>query len=116
MNQLEKFSNEFKAWRKNRRHLRYPEHFWDEIRKLANEWPIEEIAATCEINLSYMKYKLLKGPKPKSLTFAKVQIATFQSQVAIEFVDCNSRPMTVRFQADHEQLACIIQSLSRQRS
>lgn len=109
MTDLDTLAQKLKEWRGNRRHYRYPKAFWDEIRELAKSLPIPSIAKACNISPHYLRSKLLD---PQPLTFTKVQIASSPSQVAIEFVDSNSHAMTVRFQADHEQLIRIITSLS----
>jgi hypothetical protein len=109
MTDLETLAQKLKEWRGNRRHYRYPKAFWDEIRVLAKHLPIPAIAKACNISPYYLRSKLLDS---QPLTFAKVQVSSTPSQVAIEFVNSNAHAMTVRFQADHEQLIRIITSLS----
>lgn len=109
MTDLETFAQKLKEWRGNRRYYRYPKVFWDEIRVLAKHLPITSIAKACNINPYYLRSKLID---PQPLMFTQVQVTSVPSQVAIEFVNSNSHAMTVRFQADHEQLIRIITSLS----
>jgi hypothetical protein len=110
MNELEIFANQFKEWRGNRQHIQYPKSFWDKARELSKHFSIVSIAKACGINPNYLRYKLPAKPKP--LSFTQVQVASSQSQVAIEFINSNSCTMTVRFQADHMQLTQMLLSLS----
>jgi hypothetical protein len=107
---LESLASKFKEWRGDRRHYRYPKSFWDEVRELAKREPISAIAEACGITPHYLKNKILK--EPRAVTFAQVQMTSLPSQAVIEFADGSSRPMTIRFQADHEQLVSMIRSLS----
>ena len=111
MNELEIFANQFKAWKGNRRHVQYPKLFWDKIRELTKSFSIDSIAQACEVSAKYLGYKIPK--EPTNLTFTQVQVASIPSQVVIEFVNHNSCPMTIRFQANHEQLTDMILALSK---
>jgi hypothetical protein len=110
MSDLETFANKFKAWRGDRRYRQYPEHFWDEIRNLVKHYPVAVIAQAININPSYLKFKL--GAGKKRLKLIPLQITSAPFQASIEFTNHNCRPITVRFQANHEQLVNMILSLS----
>jgi hypothetical protein len=118
MTDLEILADKFKKWRGSRRRAHYPESFWDEIRKLAEHHSISSIAESCAINPCYLRQKLLKNSK--QMTFAHVQLVLpppqVASQVAIELSESNRCLITVRFQADYEQLTRIILSLSERAS
>lgn len=109
MHDLQVISAKFKEWRGNRRYHRYPKHFWDEIQKLSQYYSIPAIANAFGINVQYLRKKILNA---QELTFAPLKVASMPSTISIEFIDRNSREMTVRFQADFDQLIHIIQSLS----
>ena len=110
MSDLNTFANKFNEWRGNRRYYRYPEQFWDEIRQLTKHYSIIDIAKALNISRQYLRSKLQNESKP--LTFAPVVVTSFPSSVSIEFTDSACRAMTVRFEASHEQLVNMIQSLS----
>jgi len=110
MENIETFALKFKSWRGNRRYYRYPKHFWDEIQQLATLYPPSTIARTLNINLPYLRQKLSKSPG--KLTFAPLKITSSLVPASIEFVDRHSQVMTIRFQADFEQLTHMILSLS----
>jgi hypothetical protein len=110
MSDLETFSNKFKAWRGNRRHYKYPKHFWDEIRILAKHYPITAISQAINVNPSYLKLKL--GIRKKQFTFVPLEVTSIPLQASIEFTNHGCHPVTVRFQASHEQLVNMILSLS----
>lgn len=110
MTDLEIAANKFKEWRGDRRHYRYPKHFWDQIRDFANHYPLPVIASSYDINVGYLRHKISKNTD--SITFAPLNITSSQSSVSIEFADRNSQAMTVRLQASHDELIRIILSLS----
>ncbi len=111
MEDLEIFAVKFKEWRGGRRYLRYPTHFWEEIRDLIHHYDIEVVAQAIGVNPSYLRYKFRKRKQSKSITFAPIQVTLFPCTASIEFTDKNARPMTVRFQTDANQLIQMIDSL-----
>ena len=110
MSDLDTFANKFRKWRGDRRYCKYPKYFWDEIRQLASHYPILAIAQALNISPQYIKIRLKK--ESGQLTFAPLKVVSFPAPVSIEFTDSSSRPMTVRFEASHEQLVNMILSLS----
>lgn len=114
MSDLEILAKKFKEWRGDRRYYRYSKHFWDEIKQLAKHHPTSAIAEAFGINHQYLQKKL--GQDSQSLTFASVTVTSCIHPISIEFIDQNSRLMTIRFQADSEQLIHMIQSLSGKKS
>lgn len=113
MSDLEAFANKFKAWRGDRRHCQYPKHFWDKIRSLARHYSIPIIAQAINVNPSYLKLKLVA--RKKRLTLIPLEVTSLPLQASIEFTNHRSHSMTVRFQANHEQLVNMILSLSGDR-
>lgn len=111
MEDLEVFAVKFKEWRGDRRYLRYPAHFWEEIKHLIHHYDVEVVAKTIGVNSSYLRHKFHKKKQSKSITFAPVQVTSFPCTASIEFIDKNARPMTVRFQTDANQLTQMIDSL-----
>jgi hypothetical protein len=101
-------AQKFKEWRGNRRYYRYPTHLWDHIQRLADHHSIPVIAKAFGINAQYLRKKLDKNSK--SITFTPVTVIS--PPVSIEFFDRHSRLITIRFQANSEQLIYMIQSLS----
>ena len=112
MKDLEKSAQEFRAWRGERSHRHYPKRFWDEIKKFTKKYPLDVIASTYNINFHYLQQKFPK--KPKSIAFTSVEIVSFPAPVSIEFTNPNSSTMTVRFQANHNEIVDIIQSFTGQ--
>jgi hypothetical protein len=110
MDNLEALANQFKEWRKSRRHHRYPKQFWEEILQLAEYYPICVIAKALNINASYLRQRLRQNQI--KLSFAPVTV-TMPSVVSIEFTNQNSCFMSVRFQATHGELVNMILSLAR---
>lgn len=110
MPDLEVLAKKFKEWRGDRRHYRYPQHFWDDIGLLVKHYPLPVIAKAFGINYQYLRKKF--DNDSESLTFVPVTVTSSTSPVSIEFVDRNSCLMTIRFQANSEQLIHMIQSLS----
>lgn len=107
MTDLEAAANKFKEWRGDRRHLRYPKHFWDQIKEFAKQYQLPLIASAYGINIGYLRQKISNN---ESINFATVDIIS--TPVSIEFIDCHSQPMIVRLQANHDQVIQIILSLS----
>jgi hypothetical protein len=106
---LESLAQNFKAWRGDRPHRSYPKQFWEDIRTLSKQHSISEIAKALGINVAFLRQKI----KKKSIEFAPVELKTFYSITSIDFfTNLSDRPMTVRFQSDHEQLASLILALS----
>lgn len=106
---LETLAQNFKAWRGNNHHLAYPKQFWKDIIFLSKSHSISDIAQALGINEAFLRQKL----KKKSHKFAPVHLKTFYSIASLDFFTAlNERAMTVRFQADHEQLVHLIATLS----
>jgi hypothetical protein len=109
MTDLESLSIRFKEWKGNQHHVRYPKSLWIEIEQLSKHYPIKTIGQACGINPYYLRSRIFH--RQKSLEFAEVQLVSAPSQASIEFADNNSRPITIRFQADQSQLVQMIRSL-----
>lgn len=112
MQDLETFASQFKEWRGNKYHRRYPKSFWEQIRQFAKNYSLAVIAQMLGISLPYLRLKLQQNSK--SLKFATLNVSSCALPISIEFIDRNSCPMTVRCQVNQEQLAAMILSLSRQ--
>lgn len=112
MDNLEAFADKFKQWRGNRRYLRYPPHFWEEIQSFIDQYDIERVAKAIHVNSSYLRHKIRKNKQSQSITFAPLQVISLPQAASIEFIDKNSKPLILRFQADCNQLIQIIHSLS----
>jgi hypothetical protein len=102
MSDSEAIALEFKKWKGNLTHCRYPQHLWEEIYQLKDRYPLEAIAAALGTTPCYLKRKFSKWKKP--VTFASVQVTS--SPVRIEF-----RQMT--FHASEHQIPSLIQELIR---
>jgi hypothetical protein len=110
---LDTLAQNFKAWRGSSRHRAYPKQFWEDINLLSQHHSISDIAKALDINEVFLRQKM----KKKAFKFAPVQLKSFYSIVALDFfTDYSDRAMTVRFQADHEQLVNLIASLSKLKS
>lgn len=107
---LESLANQFKSWRRNRTHVKYPQSFWNEICKLAESVPTPTIAEALGINPNYLKSKIGK-PVQQPMAFTPVKIS-YQTSSSIEFQAKNNKTVTIKFQASTEELARLIQSLS----
>jgi hypothetical protein len=112
MEDLEIFAAKFKEWRGDRRHRRFPSHFWEEIQRFIHHYDIEIVAKTIGVDLSYLQHKFRKDKQSKSITFTPLQVTSFPCAASIEFIDKNAKPMTIHFQADLSQLILMIHSLS----
>lgn len=106
---LDTLAQNFKAWRGSCRHRAYPKQFWEDINLLSKDYAISDIAKALGINVAFLRQKL----KNKAHKFAPVHLKSFYSIVALDFfTPCNERPITVRFQSDHDQLVQLIIALS----
>ncbi len=112
MDDLKTFADKFKEWRGNRRYLRYPSDFWEEIQRFIHHYGIEIVANAIGVNPSYLRHKMRKDKKPQEITFAPLQVSSLPFTASVEFIDRNAKPMTIRFQVDSRQLIQIIRSLS----
>jgi hypothetical protein len=112
MDDLHSAAEKFKEWRGSKRHYRYPEYFWDQIKQFSKKYPLDLIADSFGISLHYLR---IKFPNPPPfLTFQSLKIVSPPSAVSIEFM-ANSQPMTVRLNATPEELVKIILSLSEEK-
>jgi hypothetical protein len=111
MEDLEIFAIQFKQWRGDSKYLRYPSHFWEQIKRFIQHYGIKVVAETIGVNPSYLRHKVRNEKQSEPITFAPLQITSFPCEASIEFVDKNARPMTIRFQADSNQLVQMIGSL-----
>ncbi len=102
MSDLEAVALEFKKWKGNLIHCRYPKHLWEEVYRLKDCYSLEAIASALGTTPCYLKRKFSKWKKP--ITFASVQVISPPMQ--IEF-----RQMT--FHVSEHQLLSLIQELIR---
>lgn len=107
---LKALANQFKSWRKDKTHAKYPKHFWDEIYDLAQHIPISNIAQALGVNASYLKTRISKYREP-TVTFTPIKISS-SAPFSLEFQDKNDKKFTLKFQASHDDLIRLIQSLS----
>src|SRR5262249_48049601 len=106
MQDLKIFATQFKEWRGNKHHRRYPQSFWEQIRQFTKSYSLAVIAQMLDISLPYLRLKLQQNSK--SLKFATLKVSSCTLPISIEFIDRNSCPMTVRCQVNQEQLADMI--------
>lgn len=109
MNDLEAIANKFNECRIGCLRYRYPKALWDEIQQITEHYPIAVIAKAIHISPQYIRKKI--GANPPQLTLSPIKVASFPSEVSI-FTDHNFKNMTIRFQANHEQLIHLIRTLS----
>ncbi len=109
MNSIDELARKFKEWRGSRRQCRFPKAFWDDIRQLSTHHTLKIISKKFGISEQYIRRKL---KNPQQVKFAQVKVASQPSAVTIEFSDNNLRPMTVRFQANHDELVRVILTLT----
>ena len=110
---LDILAKQFKAWQGDCKRVSYPKQFWEDIQQLSKQYPISDIAQALEISADFLRDRLRK----RSYKFAPVYIQTFCNVVALEFFTTfNERPITVRFQSDHVQLAQLILCLLSHKS
>lgn len=102
MSELENLVAEFKKWRGNRSRCRYPANLWVKACKLAEHYPLLTIAKALEINAQSLKRQC----QAKPISFAAVQVTAIPHPVKIEFP-----AMTIHFQANHDELTHVIQTL-----
>lgn len=107
---LESLANQFKSWKKEKSHVKYPQSFWEEICNLAKSIPIQTIAKALGVSAYYLKTRVAKLSQ-ESVTFASVKISC-QNAFSIEFQSKNDKPIKIKFQANTEELVHLIQSLS----
>lgn len=112
MDDLKVFADKFKQWRGNRRYLRYPSDFWEEIQCFIHHYDIEMVANAIGVNPSYLRHKIRKAEKSQEITFAPLKVNSLPFTASVEFIDRNAKPMTIRFQADSRELIQMIRSLS----
>jgi hypothetical protein len=112
MDDLNTFADKFKKWRGNRRHLRYPSDFWEEIQCFIQHYGIQIVANAIKVNPSYLRHKIRKSKKSQAITFTPLKVSSLPFNASIEFIDRTSRPMIIRFQSNSNQLIQMIRSLS----
>jgi AraC-like DNA-binding protein len=105
MSDLEAIAAEFKKYKGNLSHCRYPAHLWDRVYQLANHYSLHSIASAIGVSVHYLERKF--ATRAKSITFASVQVAALPATIKIEF-----KQMTIH--ANESQLFSVIQALIKE--
>jgi AraC-like DNA-binding protein len=105
MSDLEAVAAEFKKYKGNLSHCRYPAHLWDRVYQLANHYSLHSIASAIGMSVHYLERKF--ATRAKSITFASMQVASLPASVKIEF-----KQMTIY--AQEHQVVSVIQALIKE--
>lgn len=102
MSDLTAIAEEFKKWKGNLSHCRYPSHLWEQVYAIKDRYPIKAIASALGMSVQYLERKF--AARPKAVSFASVQVTALPDPIKIEFKQ-------ITLHANANQIASVIQAL-----